>query len=402
VYWLSDELMRDKTDPKYLSYDALVRSIVGAEGLWTDHPATNFITARVIENQGPDPLALAARTTRAFLGIRIDCAQCHDHPFTGWKQQDFEGLAAFFVQAKQSFRGIEDQPAELKIEDRKTKEEREVAPRFPFAAEVGATEGHRRQRLAEWITSEKYHEDLDGNSHDYFAEAICNRVWTLMFSQGLAEPVDDLESPRRVAGVLEELAKDFRTHGHDLKRLVRVIAHTRAFRTSAGNGGDVAEDQERLFAAFPMTRLRSEQIAGAIVQASTLQTVDADSHILVRAMRFFNTSDFIKSYGDAGEDELNAHVGTIPQRLVMMNGKMPRERIQASAFNAAGRISKLAPSDESRVRTVFLVVLSRLPTPDEERHFVNRLSELKKGEKHQGVEDLLWALFNSTEFSWNH
>jgi hypothetical protein len=256
--------------------------------------------------------------------------------------------------------------------------------------------------LAQWITSEKYHQDSDGNSHDYFAEAISNRVWTLMFSQGIAEPVDDLEATRRVPGVLEELAKDFRTHGHDLRRLIRIIAATRAFRMSAGSGDDVSEDQEQVFAAFPMTRLRSEQIAGSLIQASSLQTVDADSHIVVRATRFFNTIDFIKSYGDAGDDELNAHVGTIPQRLVMMNGKMPRERIQASPFNAAGRISRLAPSDESRVRTAYLVALTRLPTPDELAHFVPRLSDLITNDKHQGVEDLLWALFNSTEFSWNH
>jgi hypothetical protein len=402
VYWLSDELMRTSSDPKYQPYDALVRTIISAEGLWTDHPATNFITARVIENQGPDPLALAARTTRAFLGIRIDCAQCHDHPFTDWKQRDFEGLAAFFAQTKQSFRGIEDQDAELKVEDLKTKEEREVAPKLPFAPEAGSSEGRRREQLAEWITTEKIHNDSEGNPHDYFAEAICNRVWTLMFSQGIVEPVDDLEAQRRVPGVLEELAKDFRAHGHDLRRLIRVIAETRAFRMSAGDGADISEDQERLFATFPMTRLRSEQIAGALVQAASLQTVDADSHIFVRAMRFFNTGDFIKSYGDAGEEELNAHVGTIPQRLVMMNGKMPRERVQASPFNAAGRISGLAPSDESRVRSVYLVALSRLPTGEEEAYFIDRLKVLKKQDKHQGVEDLLWALFNSTEFSWNH
>jgi hypothetical protein len=402
VYWLSDELYKKPTDRGYLSYDALVHQVISAEGLWTDQAATNFVTARVIENKGPDPLALAARTTRAFLGIRIDCAQCHDHPFTGWKQGDFEGLAAFFAHTKQSFRGIEDQDGELKVEDVKSKEEREVAPRFPFAADSASNEGRRREQLAHWVTSEKHHQDSDGNTHDYFAEAICNRVWTLMFSQGIAEPVDDLEAGRRLPGVLEELAKDFRENGHDLRRLIRVIAATRAFLMSAGIGNEVSEEQERVFAAFPMTRLRSEQIAGALIQASSLQTVDADSHIFIRALRFFNTNDFIKNYGDAGDDELNAHVGTIPQRLVMMNGKMPRERIQASPINAAGRISQLAPSDESRVRIAYLVSLTRAPQPDELEHFAGRLSQLKKQEKSQGVEDLLWALFNSTEFSWNH
>src|SRR5262249_42603571 len=95
VYWLSDKLAENQP------YDELVREIIATEGLWTDHPATNFITATAAEN-GPDPVRLAARTTRAFLGVRIDCAQCHDHPFAAWKQGDFEGLAAYFAQAQQS------------------------------------------------------------------------------------------------------------------------------------------------------------------------------------------------------------------------------------------------------------------------------------------------------------
>ena len=396
VYWLSDQL--DGNRP----YDDLVHEIISAEGLWTDKPATNFITARVIENEGPDPLALAARTTRSFLGVRIDCAQCHDHPFADWKQRDFEGLAAFFAQAKQTFRGIEEQPGDLEIEDAKTKEKRHVEPQIPFAEELLPNSGGRRQQLASWITEAKVKQGPDGESHDYFAEAIANRVWTLLFGQGICEPVDDLESDRRVPGVLEKLGEDFRANGADLRRLIRVIASTRAFRISSGTGSDVSDDQERLYAAFPMTRLRSEQIAGSLVQASSLQTVDADSHILVRATRFFNTIDFIKNYGDAGEEELNAHMGTIPQRLVMMNGKMPRERVQASPFNSAGRIARLSPSDESRVRTTYLVALTRLPTTEEESHFVSGLRELNSQNKHLGVEDLLWVLFNSTEFSWNH
>ena len=396
VYWLSDELTANRP------YDDLVREIISAEGLWTDRPATNFITAPASE-QGLDAIRLAARTTLAFLGIRIDCAQCHNHPFAQWKQRDFEGLAAFFGQTQKSMRGIVDRDGELEIEDIKTKEKREVSPRVPFDPDVCSNEGGRREQLASWITSEKTRSDSDGNPHDDFAEAIVNRVWTLMFGQGVVEPVDDLEAERRVSGVLEELGRDFRAHGCDLVRLIRVIASTKAFRMSAaGQDGETTEEQEKLFAAFPMSRLRSEQIAGSLIQAASIQTVDADSHIIVRTTRFFNTIDFIKHYGDAGEEELNAHVGTIPQRLVMMNGKMPRERIQASPLNAAGRISRLAPSDESRVRTTYLVALTRLPTHEEESHFVGRLSELNQGNKHKGVEDLLWALFNSTEFSWNH
>jgi hypothetical protein len=387
VYWLSDELAGNRP------YNELAREIISAEGLWTDHPATNFVTARILENQGPDPLALAARTTRAFLGVRIDCAQCHDHPFAEWKQTDFEGLAAYFAQTKQSFRGIEDKTGELKVEDVKTKAEREVSPRVPFNESDIASAGRRREQLAAWITSD---------SNPYFAKAIANRVWTLMFGSGLIEPVDDLEAEPRVEGVLDVLADDFRSHGYDVRRLVRVIAATAAFRAAASGDSEVTEQQEKHFAAFPLVRLRSEQIAGSLVQVASLRTVDAESHVFIRFLRLVTTADFINRYGDAGEEELNAHIGTIPQRLVMLNGKMPRERIQAGPMSAAGRITSLSPSDATRVRTAYLVCLTRPPTDEELDHFVARLKDLKGDDRKHAVEDMMWSLINSTEFSWNH
>jgi hypothetical protein len=389
VYWLSDELAKNRP------YDDLAREIIGAQGLWTDQPATNFVTAHFIPDQGPDPAAMAARTTRAFLGMRIDCAQCHDHPFAEWKQGDFEGLAAFFGQVRNSLTGITDKGGEYEVEDIRTKEKRTVGPRVPFSADSASDEGRRREQLARWITD---------TSNPYFAKAIANRVWTLMFGQGIVEPVDDLEAEPRVDGVLDMLAGDFRSSGHDLRRLIRVIASTGAFRASsaASGGREVSEAQEKLFAAFPVSRLRSEQIAGALIQASSLRTVDAESHILVRFFRTINTGDFVNRYGDAGEEELNAHIGTIPQRLVMMNGQMPRERIEASPLNAAGRIATLAPNDDTRVEVAYLVCMSRRPTSEEKTHFVSRLSGLTGDNRNDAVEDMLWALVNSTEFSWNH
>ncbi len=389
VYWLSDELAKNRP------YDELVREIISAQGLWTDQPATNFITAHFIPDQGADPAAMAARTTRAFLGIRIDCAQCHDHPFAEWKQGDFEGLAAYFGQVQNSLTGITDKGGEFEVEDIRTKEKRTVGPRVPFSSDVSSDEGRRREQLAGWITSP---------SNPYFAKAIANRVWTLLFGQGIVEPVDDLEAEPRVVGVLDVLADDFRSNGHDLRRLIRAIASTRSFRASsaASGGGEVSELQEKLFAAFPLSRLRSEQIAGSLIQASSLRTVDAESHILVRFFRAVNIGDFVKRYGDAGEEELNAHIGTIPQRLVMMNGQMPRERIEANPLNATGRIAMLAPSDESRVEIAYLVCMSRRPTAEEKAHFVSRLNGLTGDNRNDAVEDMLWALVNSTEFSWSH
>jgi hypothetical protein len=147
--------------------------------------------------------------------------------------------------------------------------------------------------------------------------------------------------------------------------------------------------------------LRAEQIAGALVQISNLHTIDADSHFLLRLMRVGNESDFVRRYGDAGEDEMREQAGTLMQRLVMMNGRVVRERTEANLFSAAGRIAKLAPDAATSVRAAFAVVLTRAPSSSELQRFEATID--KHGDaRDRAVEDMMWALVNTTEMSWNH
>jgi len=143
VSWLSDELMKNRP------YDQLVRDLIASQGLWTDKPPTNFLTVTFDPaKQRVDAERLSARVARAFLGVRIDCAQCHDHPFQSWKMADFHGLAAFFGQAHQGFTGIYDGDGEHEMEVRKTGSKVVVQPRVPFRPELLPDEGTRRERLA--------------------------------------------------------------------------------------------------------------------------------------------------------------------------------------------------------------------------------------------------------------
>lgn len=139
VTWLSEQIAANKP------YDGIVRELIAGDGLWTDHPATNFITVTVQQGEGkknePDPVRLAGRVTRAFLGIRLDCAQCHNHPFADWKQSDFHGLSAFFAQAHLGFRGIQDGEGLYEAEDRYTKTKAIVEPSVPFSKELLPREG---------------------------------------------------------------------------------------------------------------------------------------------------------------------------------------------------------------------------------------------------------------------
>jgi hypothetical protein len=386
--WLEKSLAKNKP------YDKIVYELIADDGLWTDKPATNFISVTAqqdMQNQ-PNPVRLSGRVTRAFLGLRIDCAQCHNHPFADWKQADFEGLSAFFGQTHVSFKGIHDGAGEYQVEDRKTQQKKTVAPRVPFKPELLPDHGTLRQQLATWVTHPQ---------NPYFARAAVNRVWALLFGKPLVEPIDNLEPDGPIPPAMQILADDFVAHGYDLRHLIRVIASSEAFRFDSASDHDVSEGDEKAWAVFPLTRLRPEQVAGSILQASSIATINAESHILIRLARYGQQNDFVTRYGDSGEDEFDVHGGTIPQRLLTMNGKLVNEKIQDSPVNATTRIAWMTPNDPKAVETAYLTVLTRRPTPEEAKHFEWVLGQ-KTGNRAQRVEELYWALINSTEFSWNH
>jgi hypothetical protein len=213
--------------------------------------------------------------------------------------------------------------------------------------------------------------------------------------------VDNLEPDGPVPPALQILADDFVAHHFDLRRLIRVIASTRVFRLDSATDHDVGDAEERAWAVFPLTRLRPEQVSGSVLQSASIATLNGDTHILVRLARQGQQNQFVQRYGDTGEDEFDNRGGTIPQRLLLMNGELVRDRAQANPTTAAGRIEWMAPDDPKAVEAAYLAVLTRRPTPEEAAHFERTLKDknLKRG---QHLEDLYWALINSTEFSWNH
>jgi hypothetical protein len=405
VDWLSEQLQQNTP------YDEMVRTMISQSGLWTGKPAVNFVTAAI--NEGDvDENKLAGKTVRAFLGQRIDCAQCHDHPFDHWKQNEFESLAAFYGQVQQSIVGIEDKatrdgkPVEYEVEDRKTLEKHAVPEAVPFHSEWLPESGARRARLAAWIT----HTD-----NRRFERAIANRVWGLLFGRAYDEPVDDLADPEDgTRDILDVLGEDFRAHHCDLRRLIQVVATSEPFRAasefelppeeslSLEKGLAGLNAAQAAWAVFPLMRLRPEQVIGSIFQSSSIRTADQNSHWTFRVLRLLQGGQFVREYGDLGENELADRGGTIPQRLLMMNGELASGPTKANPINAVGRIAMLASTDDKCVETAYLVCLTRRPTPDELEHFTAQLKDTKLDERRKIVEDLVWTLFNSTEFSWNH
>lgn len=386
-------------------YDQLVRRLVTAEGLWTDRPEVNFLSATFDSNDGqPDPVRLASRSSRVFLGLRIDCLQCHsdflgnaslgdvENPREGL-QSDFHQLAAFFSSAKMNgLQGVRNGDVDYRYQYLNADEEVDVEPAVPYSPELLPEHGTPRQRLAAWITHP---------ANRQAARAAVSHFWALMFGRPAGEAVDNLPlgtDPKPMVGVL---ADDFVAHGFDVRRLIRLIAASAAFRADSRAPFTVTPEHEQHLAVFPLVRLRPEQVAGSIIQASRLKKTDRESSLILQLQTQAITGDFIKQYGDVGEDEFNSDSVTVTQRLLMMNGKMQRDVTKFDpVVNAATHVGMFADDDRQAVEILYLSALNRSPTEAEAAHFVDRIAHAEN--RYTALEDLAWVLLNSSELAWNH
>ncbi|MEZ6058243.1 MAG: DUF1549 domain-containing protein [Planctomycetaceae bacterium] len=439
--WLAGQL-RENTP-----YDEIVRQMVAGRGVWTGNGEVNFVTsARVMDDF--DENQLTARFTRAFLGQRIDCAQCHDHKFDEWKQSQFEGIAAHFGQLDISLPGVFDnKKQQYIIQEDDDAPQRIISPSVPFHPEWVPSEGTPREQLATWVT----HRD-----NLRFDRAIVNRVWGLLFGRPFAhqlrvyvgnssdaaaasdttestatdwvwtvKSVDDLPNPGdprfgNQLAPLDYLAKDFRDHGRDLRRLILVIVSSQAFSRDSIHPdladadpeilSDAQQDAARAklehlearWAMFPLVRLRPEQVIGAMLQASHVETIDQNSHLVIRAQKFGQEKSFIQEFGDPGLDELEDRSGTIQQALLRMNGNLANELSEESPFRAPGQIRNLSSTPEKLLENIFLGTFTRYPTPDEQARLLPLLGAGRRQTPEAAVQDLYWTLFNAPEFSWSH
>ena len=405
--WLAEQLQNN------VRYDQIVRSMITSEGLWTSNPEVNFLTATFDEGNKnrADPIRLAGRTSRAFLGMRIDCLQCHndfvgnvqlgssDSPRTG-EQLDFHSLAAFYssaaIHAPNVFAGVRNDKRKYEVTLLGSSEESEIEPNVPFLRELLPESGAPREQLAAWVTN---------SENKAFARATVNRFWALLFGKPLVDPVDDIPITGPYPAGLEILAEDFAKHDYDVKRLLRLIVASEAFQRDSridDEAIEVTSKHEEALAVFPMTPLRPEQVAASLLQACRLQMIDDNSSIFSQLERFATVNDFTKAYGDLGEDEFVTQSVTIPQRLLMMNGRFLREHVKATPIaNASSQIAMLTRDNQTAVEAAYLSVLNRLPTKVESDAFLELLSA-KDISRSQAMAGILWTLLNSTEFLWNH
>ena len=397
--WLSEVLAANQP------YDQMVRDLITAEGLWTDKPQVNFLTATFDSNDGKaDPVRLAARTSRAFLGLRIDCLQCHndflgnvnlgdvDEPREGL-QSDFHQLAAFYTSAKTNgLQGVKNGDVDYNYKYLNAEEEIAVTPAVPYQPELLPEEGDPRQRLASWVT----HPD-----NQQAARAATSHVWALMFGKPIGPSVDNLPLDEEIDPMLGVLADDFVKTGFNLRRLIALIAGSAAFQVDSRADFEVTSQHERYHAVFPLVRLRPEQVAGSVIQAARIKKTDRESSWLLQLQTLTGTNDFVTQYGDIGEDEFTTDSVTITQRLLMMNGEMIREIVDSNpVLNTSAHIGMFAADDPMAVETAYLCALNRYPSEAEKSHFVERIAGAT--DRTEAIEDLVWVLLNSSELAWNH
>lgn len=374
-------------------WDRIVSDLLTATGKLEDNPAVTYL----IEGRNPLSVAdLTDLTSHYFLGIRLNCAQCHDHPFAEWKRQDYWGMAAFFAQIQTPQRaklvymvGVQDNPkltlASLMGGDMLEGYQKR-SPTFLGGEEL-ATESDQplRAALANWMTS---------SENPYFARAAVNRMWWHFFGRGIVNPVDDMHSgnPPSHPELLETLSHQFVESGFDLKFLCRAILNSRTYQQTS-RPGDQADVEAKLFARMSIKVLTAEQLYDSLVAIlgppGKAQGIDT---------RLGTRHEFTQFFASDGDPDPTRYDRGIPHVLRMMNSP------QFAGRNIASLVSRMTetnrPADKV-VNELFLTILSRRPTPAEQELAREHLHDASLSAQ-TAFRELAWTLLMSSEFSLNH
>ena len=381
-------------------FDRFVREIVTAQGsIYANGPANFF----KIETT---PTDLAETTAQVFLGVRLQCAKCHHHPFEVYSQADYYGLAAFFTRVgtkgSSDFGALgRDTVVMLKssgsISHPRT---RQTMPPTPLQGEPVSLDGVRdlRRPLADWLTSK---------DNRLFSRNIVNRVWGYFMGTGLVEPIDDLRetNPASVPALLDALAEDFASNGFDQRRLMRNIMTSRVYQLDSSPLPENATDT-RLYLHYNVKRLPAEVLLDGIDDAAGTQERFTGVPLGTRAIELPDsnfTSYFLDTTGRpqrviACECERTSSPN-LAAVLHLVNGDVIQRKLTDKNNRLAGFIRNRVPVEDA-VRELYLVTFSRPPSDDEIAAAASHVATAESPQ--QGFEDILWALINSREFLFNH
>jgi hypothetical protein len=403
--WMRDSLLAN------LPYDALVRQILGATGTIVSNPPVAWYKRVKEPNLQQEDVA------QLFLGVRMQCAQCHHHPFERWSQRDYHALTAFFTQVGRKPTAIAGEDlifhkrGTALVENKKTMEK--VMP-----AALGQTppkilpDEDPRLLLADWMGE---------SSNPFFAKALVNRYWKHFFKRGLVEPEDDIRdtNPATNPELLDALAKHFIESDFDLKAVIRVITQSQTYQLSAMPNEHNAVDRQN-FSHFYPKRLQAEVLLDSIDMLTGAKTDFADLPAGTRAISLPDNSynraaPFLKVFGRPEGASVceceRVQSSSLAQSLHLMNSAEVKGKL-AFAGGRADRLSKSEAPVAETIREIYLAAFNREPSGEElsiaEDHIVKeRLDAAGKPidpavAKKLAYEDLLWAILSTKEFLYNH
>ncbi len=375
--WLRDQFI-DNT-----RYDYFVASFLTAGGASNRGPAI-FYTTRDVE-----PKKIAAATSKIFLGIQLQCAECHDHPFDRWTQEDFWSYTAFFGQLERSDQQmnlggliVDSANGEVTLPDT----DQVVAPRYPGASSLPEKDitNNRRRQLTIWLAS---------RDNPYFVRAAVNRTWAHLFGRGLVDPVDAMDKDNLPShpAVLQYLSKYFVDQKFNLRTLIATLARTDAYQLSSAITKD--RPAEETFAVMNVKTMTPRQFYDTVRQnilrqrsGATANGVDFQREQFVNRMRATDVTARDYPHG-------------VMQALGVMNGPEMRQAIHPELGGLLAALEAPIFDEDNRIETLFLATLSRRPTDSEAKTIASLFPRSEDSEQANQTarSDVLWALLNSAE-----
>lgn len=403
--WIRDSLLEN------VPYDQLVRQLLAATGRIVSNPPVAWYKRVSDQKEQLEDVA------QLFLGVRMQCAQCHHHPFERWSQDDYYSLAAFFSQVGRK-------PTDTAGEDlifhkrglataKNVKTGQDLVP-AAFGDDVGkiAPDEDPRLRLADWMSSP---------DNPFFAKALVNRYWKHFFNRGLIEPEDDIRdtNPPTNPELLAALEQHFISSGYDLKDLVRVITRSKAYQLSAMPNDHNTVDRQNYSRYYPR-RLQAEVMLDAIDHLTGATTSFANlppgtSAVGLPDNSYNRSSQFLQVFGRPNGDSVceceRVQSSSLAQSLHLINSNEIKSKLSVKD----GRAAELAGSDrplEERIAELYKVAFSRMPTEEEIQTAVAYFQEplttadgkpiSQDAAEPVNFQDLIWALMNTKEFLFNH
>lgn len=415
--FLRDSFARNKP------YDKFVHELISATGSTAPgakdfNGATNFLIDKVNEEKGS--LATAA-TTKLFLGLQVQCTQCHNHPFNDWKQQKYWEMNAFFRQTRAYGQGMQSgmgNVATLVDQD--------------FAGENGNNfdEAEVYYELRNGLVAVAYPVFVDGTSINrsgyvkatnrrkeladltvrspYFAKSIVNRMWAHFLGYGFTSPPDDL-GPHNIPthpALLDYLGQEFQSSQHDFRQLIKWIALSKPYSLSSRrNRSNVSDDpllgEPPKFSHFYLRQMQAEQLYESLLVATQGNNQRSGGYAQQEQAKNEWLQQFTRAFGTDEGGEATSFNGTIPQVLMMFNGELIRSATSTDKGSLIDQIMRAPISQSDKVELLFMKGLARKPRPAELK-LAKSLVNVNGGNLAEGLRDLWWVILNTNEFIFVH